>query len=103
MADFVKVAQISSIPVGETAVVDFEGEEVCVANVEGQIYAIGNGCSHRGGPLGDGQIDGEIVTCPWHGAEFNLKSGEALSPPASLPQPTYQVQLDGDDIKIARD
>lgn len=103
MADFVKVARISSIPTGEATIVDLEGEEVCVANVEGRIYAIGNGCSHRGGPLGDGQIDGEIVTCPWHGGEFNLKTGEALSPPASLPQPTYQVQLDGDDIKIARE
>ena len=103
MADFVKVAQIGNIPTGEATIVEVEGEEVCIANVGGKIYAIGNTCSHRGGPLGDGQIEGEIVTCPWHGADFNLRTGEALSPPASLPQPTYQIQLDGDEIKIAKE
>ena len=102
MADFLKVAQLSKIPDGEMIMVELEEEEICLAKVGGQVYAIGNKCSHRGGPLSDGQINGEIVTCPWHGGEFNLKTGEVLSPPANQTQPCYQVQVDGDDIKIAK-
>ena len=102
MADFVKVAQLSQLPQGEMTIVDLEGEEVVVANVDGKVLAFGNSCTHKGGPLGEGTLEGDVVTCPWHGGEFSAKSGEVLGPPPAQPVSTYQVELDGDDIKIAK-
>ena len=58
--------------------VQAEGRSIALFNVAGSFCAIDNTCSHEGGPLGEGELAGEIVTCPWHNAEFNVKTGEAL-------------------------
>lgn len=102
MPEFVKVAQLSDVPQGEMKVVELGGEPVVLANVDGQIFAFGNTCPHRGGPLGEGELNFDVVVCPWHGSEFNVKTGAVLSGPAHEAIPTYQVQVEGDDIKIAK-
>ena len=102
MAEFVRVAGRGDVPAGEMLIVEVEGEEVVLANVDGEIYAFGNGCTHRGGPLGEGLLEGDEVECPFHQGRFNVKTGEAVQEPPTEPVPTYQVQMDGDDIKVAK-
>ena len=102
MAEFVRVAGRGDVPAGEMLIVEVEGEEIVLANVDGQIYAFGNGCTHRGGPLGEGLLEGGEVECPFHQGRFNVKTGEALQEPPTEPVPTYEVQVDDDDIKVAK-
>jgi len=98
----VRVAGRGDVPAGEMLIVEIEGEEIVLANVDGQIYAFGNGCTHRGGPLGEGLLEGDEVECPFHQGRFNVKTGEAVQEPPTEPIPTYQVQLDGDDVMVAK-
>ena len=102
MAEFVRVAGRGDVPAGEMLIVEIVGEEIVLANVDGQVYAFGNGCTHRGGPLGEGLLEGDEVECPFHQGRFNVKTGEAVQEPPTEPVPTYQVQMDGDDIKVAK-
>ena len=69
-------------------------------NIEGTFYAMGNSCPHRGGPLGEGSLAGSTVTCPLHGAEFNVKTGEVLGPPAETGVKSYAVRVEGQDVLI---
>ncbi|MFQ5473347.1 MAG: Rieske (2Fe-2S) protein [Dehalococcoidia bacterium] len=101
MAEFVKVASASAIPPGEIVIVELGDEEIAVANVDGSFVAFQNECSHRGGPLGEGILTGEVVECPFHAGTFNVRTGEALSAPAEDSIKTYAVQVDGDDVKVA--
>ena len=102
MADFVRVASVNDVPTGEMLVVEVEGDEIALANVDGQIYAIGNECTHRGGPLGEGILEDGIVECPWHQGRFDVKTGEVVDAPPANPVGSYQVQVEGDDIKVAK-
>ena len=102
MAEFVRVAGRGDVPAGEMLIVEVGGEEIVLANVDGQIYAFSNGCTHRGGPLGEGLLEGDEVECPFHQGRFNVKTGEAVQPPPTEPITTYEVQVEGDDIKIAK-
>lgn len=103
MADdgFVKVAQVSEISPGEMISVDFSGDAVLVANVDGTIRACDDICSHAYASLSEGDLNGEEVECPLHGALFNVTTGEALTPPADAPVKVYKVQVEGDDIYVA--
>jgi glycine betaine catabolism B len=74
--------------------VEVDGEKVCVANVEGKYYAIGNVCTHMGGPLAEGKLEGNVVQCPWHGSRFDVATGKVLRPPAMREEPTYEVKLE---------
>jgi nitrite reductase/ring-hydroxylating ferredoxin subunit len=103
MGEFVRVASASEIPSGEMMVVDVGDQEVVVANVGGEFVAFGNECTHRGGPLGEGLLEGDTVECPFHAARFNAKTGEATGAPAESPIPTFKVQVDGDDVKVSVD
>jgi nitrite reductase/ring-hydroxylating ferredoxin subunit len=78
-----------------------DGTQVCLANVDGKVYAIGGECSHQGGPLGEGELDGNEVICPWHGGMFDVTNGQATGEPAEGSQPIYEVAVEGDDIKVA--
>ena len=80
--------------------VEYEDEEVGLVNLDDGIYAISDVCTHDDGPLMEGDIEGEWVVCPRHGARFNLKTGE-YTLPAFAPVPRYQVRIEGDDILIA--
>jgi nitrite reductase/ring-hydroxylating ferredoxin subunit len=77
-----------------------EGQKIALFNVEGTYYAVGDTCTHRGGPLSEGDVQGTRVTCPWHGADFDLKTGAVLGPPAQKGVPSYKVVVEGDDIKV---
>ena len=103
MAEFVRVAGRSDVPTGEMLIVEVGGEEIVLANVDGQIHAFGNSCTHRGGPLGEGLLEGDEVECPFHQGRFNVKTGEAVREPPTEPVATYEVQVEGDDIRIAKD
>jgi nitrite reductase/ring-hydroxylating ferredoxin subunit len=100
--EFTKVASTEDIQPSKMKAVEFGDETVCVANVEGKFYAIGNVCSHMGGPLADGTLEGFEVECPWHGSRFNVRTGEVTRPPASKPEPTYEVKIDGNSILIRK-
>ena len=74
----------------------------CVANVEGKYYAIGNVCTHVGGPLAEGTLEGYEIECPWHGSKFDVKSGEPTRPPAKRPEPTYEIKVEGNNLLIGK-
>ena len=102
MGDFRTVAKVSEIRTDEMKLVDLDGEEVVIANVDGAFFAFGNECTHVGGPLVEGELEGETVTCPLHASVFNVKSGEVLEEPAEDPVPTYEVRVEGDDIQVRK-
>ena len=99
---FVKVAGVSEIPAGGMKMVTLGIEEVLIANVEGKFCAIGNACTHVGGPLAEGELSGKVVTCPWHGSQFDVTTGQVVGPPARLPEPVYELTVQGDDIMIRK-
>ncbi len=98
--DFVKVANTNDIQPSQMKEVEVDGQNICVVNVEGKYYAIGSICTHEGGPLADGTLDGYEVECPWHNSKFDVRTGEVTSPPASEPEPAYEVKVDGNSILI---
>lgn len=100
MAKLVKVTELSRLPPGSAAAFDVEGARIALFNVGGTIYAIEDTCTHAGASLAEGQVEGTRVTCPWHGAEFDLTSGSALTPPAFEGVRTFKVVVEGPDIKI---
>ena len=97
---FVNAAKKKDFFPGQCVGVTLEGRNLAVSNIDGQYYAIENECTHAGGPLCEGSIEGEVVTCPWHGATFNLKTGEALSAPAFDAVKSYKTSVVADDIQI---
>ena len=101
MGEFTRVASTNDIPVGEMIVVEVDGEEVAIANVGGEFYAFSNSCTHRGGPLGEGILTGDVVECPFHAGQFNVRTGEAVSPPPTEAVRTYRVRVEGGDISVA--
>lgn len=101
MAEFTKVATVSELPPGASRCVVIDGKKVALFNVEGELYAIDDMCSHAEASLSEGAFSGEEVECPRHGARFNVKTGEALSMPAWAPVDTFKVKVEGDDIFVA--
>ena len=101
MPEFVRVASVGEMFPGEMKTVEVNGRQIVLANVGGEIVAFGNECTHRGGPLGEGILMGEVVECPWHAGQFHVKSGEVVGSPPEKPIPTFQVQVEGDDIRVA--
>jgi nitrite reductase (NADH) small subunit len=99
MGDFVRVAGTAEVKPGHALVVEVNGKTLAVFNVDGNFHAIDNTCVHRGGPLGEGDVEGSVVTCPWHGWQFNITTGECLKNPAAKVE-VYPVKVEGDDIKV---
>ena len=100
MPDFVTVAGTDDLTDGEGTVVEANGYTVALFRVDGDFQAIGNECTHMGGPLGEGEVDGETVTCPWHGAQFDITSGAVLEDPADDSVPEYEVRVNGDEVQV---
>ena len=100
MAEFVKVASLNDLTPGAAMKVEVSGKDVALFNVEGTVYALDNTCLHRGGPLGEGMLEGDVVTCPWHMWEYNVRTGEKVGVP-SIKVARYDVQVEGNDIKVA--
>ncbi len=103
MADSVeKVADLTDVPPGEMLLVDFHGEAVALANVDGTIYAFSDACTHMAGRLSQGLLEGATATCPLHGGQFDVRSGEAVAEPPTEKLLTYRVQVsDGGEIQIS--
>ncbi len=100
MLAFVKVAAVADIPTGTVREVEANGKKIAVANLQGQFYAMDNTCLHRGGPIGQGVLEGNAVECPWHGWQYDMKTGQcAFNPAAKLP--TYEVKVEGADVLVA--
>lgn len=100
--DYVKVGCLDDFPAGEMKKVQLLGEDVLVVNVEGRICAIGNKCTHRGGPLDDGELEGTVVICPWHGGTFDLATGKAVTPPPMKDVPSFDVLVQGSDVLLKK-
>ena len=100
MDGFVKVAKVGELQPGEAKRVEVAGKAVALFNLEGVYHALEDACPHRGGPLSEGQVEGETVVCPWHGASFDIASGEVLAPPARTAVRSYPVRVTGADVEI---
>ncbi|MGQ0794204.1 MAG: non-heme iron oxygenase ferredoxin subunit [Deltaproteobacteria bacterium] len=100
MSRFVKVAKAAEIPLGGVKSFVAEGEIIAVCNAGGVFYAVRDECSHMDYPLSDGELEGETITCLYHGAKFCLKTGGALSLPAVEGIETFEVRVEGDDLYV---
>lgn len=96
---FLRVLKKEEIPAGMIRELQIDGKVIALANVGGKFYAIDNVCLHRGGPLAEGELRGNAVTCPWHGWEYDVTTGKAVMNPAVGVQ-TYAVEVRGDDVYI---
>ena len=99
MPDFVTAAKVSEINEGEGKVVNINGKEIALFNVEGNFYAIDHTCRHKGGPLGEGMLDGTIVTCPWHDWKYDVTTGVSIVNP-QIKVDTYKVKVEEDEVKV---
>ena len=99
MAEFVKVATTGEIAPGTGKPVEVNGKEIALFNAGGTFYALDNTCPHRGGPLGEGELEGTVVTCPWHSWQFDLTTGESLID--DLKVGCYPVRVDGETVLVA--
>jgi nitrite reductase/ring-hydroxylating ferredoxin subunit/uncharacterized membrane protein len=90
------------VPTEDLVARTVDGVRVMVAQNERGRYALADRCSHRGGPLSDGALEGDCVTCPWHGSQFELSTGIPVRGPASIPQPVYESRVTGDRLELRR-
>ena len=100
MADWVDVAPVQDFPPGSVRVLEVEGTPIAVFNVAGRYYAIEDLCSHEEETLSDGDVEGEEIACPRHGARFSLVTGAALSPPAYESVATFAVRVEDGVVKV---
>ena len=96
---FVRAAKTAEVPPGTIRECQVEGKAVALANVGGQFHAISNTCLHRGGPLGDGPLEGSVVTCPWHGWQYDVTTGKLVMNQA-IGVKTYTIEVRGDDLWV---
>lgn len=99
MGHLVRVAAVSEIPVGQGKTVEAEGKILAMFNCDGTFYAIDNTCKHEGGPLGEGELEGTVVICPWHGWSYDVTSGVSPDDP-SCAVARYPVQVNGNDVLV---
>jgi nitrite reductase/ring-hydroxylating ferredoxin subunit len=97
---FTKVGTVQEVTPGKSKQVKVGNKTIALFNVSGTIYAIDDTCPHRGAPLWEGTLTEKEVTCPWHGARFDVTSGALLCPPAQKGVASYKVQVVGDEIQI---
>ena len=100
MPEFVKVAKTGDIAPGEAKAVDVGARRIAIFNIDGTHHAIDDTCTHRGGPLSEGIVEGTEVTRPWHGAVFDVTTGSVLGAPAPRDVAHYTVRVEGEDIEL---
>ncbi len=100
MAGTVDLGGVDEVPPGKMKKFVVQGKNVLVANVDGKFYAIGSVCTHVGGPLERGRLEGAVVTCPWHGSKFDVTSGKVIGGPARNPEPAYRLEVEGKRILL---
>jgi nitrite reductase/ring-hydroxylating ferredoxin subunit len=103
MTEYTTAATTDEITPDEGILVEVNGHPIALFEVDDEYYAISNTCTHRGGSLCDGMVTGTMVTCPLHGAAFDITTGDAMGPPASEPVQQYDIKVDGEEIRLAVD
>jgi nitrite reductase (NADH) small subunit/3-phenylpropionate/trans-cinnamate dioxygenase ferredoxin subunit len=96
---FVRTVKVGEVPPGTVRELHVEGKAIALANVSGTIYAINNTCLHRGGPLGEGLLQGKVVTCPWHGWQYDVTTGKTVQNP-SVGADCYRAEVRGEDVFV---
>ena len=100
MEGFTRVASQADLLPGAALRVEVAGVAICIVNTEGSFYALRDNCSHKDFPLSEGEVLGHRLTCAWHGAAFDVTSGNALSLPAVKPVQTYDVEIEDGGIWV---
>lgn len=100
MGGFTKIAKSDDIQPGQTRMFEVGGKNIALFNVDGLFYAIDDTCTHRGGPLSEGELNGKEVTCPWHGAVFDVTTGQVLCPPAPGGISSYRARVECKDVEV---
>jgi nitrite reductase/ring-hydroxylating ferredoxin subunit len=100
MPKFMKAATTDEVEDQQAKLVEVAGQKIALFRVDGAFYALSDTCTHRGGPLSEGELEGAEVTCPWHGAKFDIRTGAVLGPPAQQGIKSYPVRVTGADIEI---
>ena len=103
MGKFVAAAKKSELTLGCPKRVSAGGRDIVLCYVEDKIYALADECPHAGAPLSDGDLDGTKLTCPWHGAQFDVTNGQLLAPPAMDGIRSFAVKIEGDEILVEID
>jgi 3-phenylpropionate/trans-cinnamate dioxygenase ferredoxin subunit len=98
--DFQRVARLSEIPDPGRMVVELDDQLVVLLRVSGEVFAVDDICTHDGGPLSEGDLDDHTIACPRHGAKFDIRTGAALTMPATRPTKVHDVKVEGDDILV---
>lgn len=99
MGAFMRVTDTTDVKPGHGIVAEVSGKTLAVFNVDGTYYALDNTCTHRGGPLGEGELEGSIVTCPWHGWQYDVATGICVANPSAKVE-RYEVQIEGTEVKV---
>ena len=99
MSEFVRVASRKDVPEGQGRMFEVNGRQVALFKVAGKFHAIDSVCAHQGGPLADGELDGCVVTCPWHGWTYDVTSGESPDDPGTRVE-RFEVTVEGDEVMV---
>jgi 3-phenylpropionate/trans-cinnamate dioxygenase ferredoxin subunit len=100
MSDWIDVAAENELAPGTWRTIDVDGTEVAVFNLDGAYCAIEDVCTHDGGVLTGGEVDGDVIVCPRHGARFSIRTGEVLAPPAYEDVPTFPVRVEAGIVQV---
>ena len=100
MPKFMKVATTDELEDQQAKLVEVEGQKIALFQVGEAFYALSDTCTHRGGPLSEGTVEGAEVTCPWHRAKFDIRTGAVLGAPARQDVKSYLVRVSGADVEI---
>jgi 3-phenylpropionate/trans-cinnamate dioxygenase ferredoxin subunit len=100
MSDFVPVAKVSELPDPGKMLVEVEDRLVALFKVNGQLFALDDVCTHDGGPLAEGKLEDHTIACPRHGAKFDIRTGKALTMPATQPTVAHEVKVVGDEVLV---
>jgi 3-phenylpropionate/trans-cinnamate dioxygenase ferredoxin subunit len=103
MSEWVDVAPVEDLPPGSRRAVDVDGVNIIVFNLDGAYHAIEDVCTHDYSSLDEGELDGDEIICPRHGARFNVKTGQALTAPAYEAIPTFPVRVEGGLVQVRDD
>jgi nitrite reductase/ring-hydroxylating ferredoxin subunit len=99
---YVKVGRVNDFSLGSLKKAMVSGEDVVIGNVGGKLFAIANKCTHRGGPLNEGELEGNTVTCPWHGGQFDITTGKVLTPPPMRDEASFEIKIEGSDVLLKK-
>jgi 3-phenylpropionate/trans-cinnamate dioxygenase ferredoxin subunit len=100
MSDWIDVGAVDELEAGGVMLVDVDGTEVAVFNIDGEFYALADVCTHDGGTLADGTVEGYEIECPRHGARFDIRTGKVMAPPAYEDVTVYPVRVDNGRVQV---